>query len=495
MSCTFSGNCFGFDGGSLLAECLPNLELLENLELESTALSELGPDTIPSFGMRGCYTLVKAAEKMSKLVRINLMFTPINPDTKKAIMDLQKVKSGELQVLLDADLRPSSLGQGLNAFNTSACYRFGVGDNNPVRSSAAQLVRGDINRGSAHFHGISEIHFVSGSGIRILRGECFCPTMAKGYYELEIIKDCSDGNFGFLPLTQWPLISGSTYVNYSDAVANEFLPASWFWGDQELRLKHGDVIGLGCDLTNQEKTTVNVWIYSGDEIIFKTKDLDHPKYRQGLCPAFSCSVGALSCNLGGLGWLQNFKKIPDGYSAIGSFLPPPLAEFKNMEVETERQLIEMIDEQVTFTVMESKVVPTTVVQCKVVKETIMEQENIRTIEVPFTVYRTIQEPKQVTKDIKVQKPVKFTQKEIQNVLVPMTQPPLEGEATPQTPGPTFTHSTYQSPSSNLPYHSPSNNTPYNSSSMMNYGHSGVRTVGHHVVGGTAYHVSGGRLDV
>jgi hypothetical protein len=49
-----------------------------------------------------------------------------------------------------------------------------------------------------------------------------------------------------------------------------------------------------------------------------------PASLEGLCPAFSCDSGKLRCNLGGKGWDDEFHHLPQGYKAMGSFLPPPI---------------------------------------------------------------------------------------------------------------------------------------------------------------------------
>jgi hypothetical protein len=339
----------------MLARCLSGLTSLQNIELESINMDvQSGSST----GMNGCYALAQEAAKLNSMRRLNLRNNNIYVQTKEEIMSLDGVKSGKMQVLLDAEeIAPVYYNQGLkfrifrgdsdvnysNHVNTAACFS-GKGpqssDTSPERSNAAQLVCGDITRGSVIIQGTSQVHFVdliSNEALktkpgRIVRAECFCQAGHKGYYELNIGGNgCSDWRFGFVPLSLWPL-QHDYHKNFEDT---EFTPASFSFEDlnkPELqKLKEGDIISLSCDLA-EKKIRIRVQQKDGTLLAASEKELKAAQHLKGLCPGFTCSPGGiLSCSLGGLGEqsLSEDRK-PGGFEAMGKFLPPPKVSLREL---------------------------------------------------------------------------------------------------------------------------------------------------------------------
>lgn len=345
----------------MLAQCLSGLTKLQNLELESMSRdSQSGAST----GMNGCYALAQEAAKLDSLLRLNLKYNEIHVETKKRIMSLERVKSGKLQVLLDAEEIRSVIISSLDSnykllidsggtkVSTASCFSEespqspDTGTEIKSRSkSAAQLVCGDLTRGSVIISGTvagtSKINFVDllsnedhdSKPHRIVRAECCCRGSDKGYYELKVENICSDWRFGFVALSLWPLPQFNE-TEFKKFEEKEFKPYSFSFDDgleplsKFQNFNANAIIGLGCDLA-EKKIWIEIWDHENGAVICEKteKPLSDFPLLQGLCPAFTCSTGGiLSCSLGGWGTETNTvfgdRKF-NLFEAMGMFLPPP----------------------------------------------------------------------------------------------------------------------------------------------------------------------------
>ena len=68
------------------------------------------------------------------------------------------------------------------------------------------------------------------------------------------------------------------------------------------------------------KITICVYKKGNPDVL----EIELPKGLEGLCPAFLCDSGMLTCNLGGQG-CEEFRHPQPGYEAMGSFSPPPVS--------------------------------------------------------------------------------------------------------------------------------------------------------------------------
>jgi hypothetical protein len=197
---------------------------------------------------------------MTILTRLNLRGNNVNINSRKAMMELSRVKAGTLQVLLSPCLVFVSrsvcfTAKNFKSYLDAGCcvYRHGYYPVYPELKYYPGLVPvqgGEdvriLGKGTTQFLGIGTTSTVV--------GECYCPAGSKGYYELEVITGQSDdlgiAKFGFCS-KKWVLnVQKSVGKDKTDENSETWSIVLGGEGDQEVvkELQKGDVIGLGCEV-------------------------------------------------------------------------------------------------------------------------------------------------------------------------------------------------------------------------------------------------------
>jgi hypothetical protein len=147
-----------------------------------------------------------------------------------------------------------------------------------------------------------------------VRAGCFCPTGAKGYYEVELLSEACSAQFGFCN-SKWHRSMWFGGAKDSWAVNSH----SVMWRDDEegtvgCKWRRGDIIGLACnlapaaassgdDLADSGSTTAGggrvLVSVNGDFSAPNGATFDLPRGLTGLYPALSGTFGVVCYNLGG----------------------------------------------------------------------------------------------------------------------------------------------------------------------------------------------------
>ena len=168
-----------------------------------------------------------------------------------------------------------------------------------------------------------------------VRGDCLCPAGAKGYYELEVLVEPSCPQWGFCS-GEWARVDEYSGEGVGDDKESWGVDGDrmrkWHSGDQGpfgSAWHKGDVIGLACELPPVEGAfggrgrilvSVNGKFTPPNGAAFHL-----PPGLAGLHPAFSCSFGAVRCNLGGDPARQLRYKPPAADFQTMAAFPPPRA--------------------------------------------------------------------------------------------------------------------------------------------------------------------------
>ena len=174
-----------------------------------------------------------------------------------------------------------------------------------VRGVVLQQFRGSRGEVRVGADGLSVFH----AGFASVRGNRLCPAGAKGYYELEVLVEPSSPQWGFCS-GEWARVDEYSGEGVGDDKESWGVDGDrmrkWHSGDQGpfgSAWHKGDVIGLACELPPVEGAfggrgrilvSVNGKFTPPNGAAFHL-----PPGLAGLHPAFSCSFGAVRCNLGG----------------------------------------------------------------------------------------------------------------------------------------------------------------------------------------------------
>ncbi len=263
---SYSGNNFGYSGLCHLSECLPYMALLKSLELTQEIHHTKESGTAP---VGGFLRLVLSAQTMTQLTRLNLRGNNINVNSRKVIMDLPRVKAGELRIMLSPCLvfvSPFvrfSLQDIKNYLDAGCCvYRHGYHPFYPEVKLCASGLIPVLESQSVRIVGRGEMEFFGLKTTSTVMGDCHCPAGSKGYYELTVVDDkvklatlgfCSKNWASNLKQSvgkdneTWGMMVDGSDLKFL-ACGSEASLESAECMDPNLTLAEGDVIGLGCEI-------------------------------------------------------------------------------------------------------------------------------------------------------------------------------------------------------------------------------------------------------
>jgi hypothetical protein len=180
-----SENNFGASGFFQLSECITRLTKLQSLELTQTMHSSIESATTP---VGGCLELVRSAHGMTQLKRLNLRGNDINVNSRKVIMELERVKEGTMQVVLSPCLvyvdKPVQCSeQDMENYLGAGCcvYCYGYDPAYSERKLCASSLVPIVVSKDVRILGKGEIDFFYLNLISTVLGECYCPAGSKGY--------------------------------------------------------------------------------------------------------------------------------------------------------------------------------------------------------------------------------------------------------------------------------------------------------------------------
>jgi hypothetical protein len=218
----------------------------------------------------GCLDFVRSAHSMTQLSRLNLRGNDINVNSRKVIMDLERVKEGTLQVLLSPCLvfimkSVQCSDQDMNNYLDAGCcvyhqrYDPVISDKKLCASSLVPVVQSR----NVRIIGKKEIDFFNLNLISALIGDCYCPAGSKGYYEFTVVNDhvnlptlgfCSKNwahnltrEVGRDKETWGFMVDGAEFKYRAGGFEEDLIEDGGSW-DGKPTLAKGDVIGLGCEI-------------------------------------------------------------------------------------------------------------------------------------------------------------------------------------------------------------------------------------------------------
>jgi hypothetical protein len=240
--------------------------LLKSLELTQDIHNTKESGTAPVGGILG---LVLSAENMPQLTRLNLRGNDINVNSRKVIMDLPRVKAGELRIMLSPCLVfvsrfvRFSLQDIKNYLDAGCCvYRHGYEPVYPEEKLYASGLIPVLESQSVRVIGKGEVEFFGLNTTSAVMGDCHCPAGSKGYYELTVVNNkVKLATLGFCSKTwasnlkqlvgkdneTWGMMVDGSDLKFL-ACGSDVSTESDECMDPNLTLAEGDVIGLGCEI-------------------------------------------------------------------------------------------------------------------------------------------------------------------------------------------------------------------------------------------------------
>jgi hypothetical protein len=250
------------------------MNLLKSLELTQEIRYTKESGTAP---VGGILRLVLSAHKMPQLTRLNLRGNDINVNSRKVIMELPRVRAGELRIMLSpclvfvSQFVRFSLLDIKNYLDAGCCvYRHGFHPVNHEEKLCASGLIPVLGSQSVRIVGKGEMEFFGQILTSTVMGDCHCPAGSKGYYELTVVDDkVKLANFGFCNknwagnLKQsvgndsetWGVMMDGSDLKFLDCGSDVSMESDGCV-DSNLTLVEGDVIGLGCEIYGSVQSRV-----------------------------------------------------------------------------------------------------------------------------------------------------------------------------------------------------------------------------------------------